>query len=186
MSTQGLISPTKTPQSISIGQSKLGSPAPAPAPTANNNKDDDSANKINTSPLKNTVTHMEIDLDSDVPKLNEIESSDSRNDENDEEITDNDGFEDPLVKLSNIELLPELYNLIHSLQKGELQAKDFDNNAGNIRLKLSNIRQILQDIEGIEESDIERKTKIENLKNNNNRKKEFINKLKSDIKSELK
>lgn len=73
-------------------------------------------------------------------------------------------------KLSKIELLPDLFSLLHSLQLGELQAKDFDNNLGVIRQKLSNIRQILLEVEGIEEPLKEREERIEVLRESNERK----------------
>lgn len=79
-----------------------------------------------------------------------------------------------LDKLRDIELLPDLFTLIQSLEKGELQPKDFDNNAGNIRLKVNTVRQYLLEIEGICESVAERESKIQTIRQCNGRKVEFL------------
>lgn len=84
-------------------------------------------------------------------------------------------------KLTKIELLPELFSLLHSLQQGELQAKDFDNNIGVIRQKLSNIRQILLEVEGIEEPLKEREERIEVLRESNERKWGVLEELRARI-----
>lgn len=77
-------------------------------------------------------------------------------------------------KLRRIELLPDIFALIQSLELGELQPKDFDNTAGTIRLKLNTVRQYLQEVEGICESTEERKKKIENLEACNEKKRVFL------------
>lgn len=165
MDSPGLIPPNQSFQSpaqledSSLGslngiQTKLNSPAPTGMDISRNE----------SSPLK-SETPMDVDMD--------------ENQENEDHEED----EGPLTKLEKIELLPELYNLIHSLQNGEILAKDFDNNAGNIRLKLSVIRQTLQDIEGIEELVSEREAKIASLKSLNTRKRDFLNNFKASINS---
>lgn len=96
-----------------------------------------------------------------------------------------DSYDDELVqKLSTIELLPELFSLLHSLQMGELQAKDFDNNIGVIRQKLSNIRQILLEVEGIEEPLKDREARIQVLRESNESKRRFLEQLKQNISQE--
>lgn len=92
---------------------------------------------------------------------------------------------DPLQKLQSTELLPELYNLLIDLQNGQILAKDFDNNAGSIRLKIAKIRQSLQEISGISESVKFREAKIQSLKNGNEKKIHFLNKVKQKVESEL-
>lgn len=92
--------------------------------------------------------------------------------ESEAEWANNDG---ELQKLARIELLPELYSVIHRLQSGEIQPKDFDNHLGNVRLKLTSIRQLLLGIEGIEESVEEREEKIEKLRQGNAKRRLFLN-----------
>lgn len=79
-----------------------------------------------------------------------------------------------LQKLKDIELLPDLFTLMQSLEKGDLQPKDFDNNAGNIRLKVNTVRQYLQEIDGICETVAERKSKIQAIRQSNEKKVEFL------------
>mmetsp|Transcript_3997 Transcript_3997/g.4713 ORF Transcript_3997/g.4713 Transcript_3997/m.4713 type:complete len:165 (-) Transcript_3997:292-786(-) len=92
---------------------------------------------------------------------------------------------EPLQKLQTTELLPDLYNLLNDLQNGHILAKYFDNNAGSIRLKLSKMKQNLQDIPGINECVKARETKIQNLKLSNEKKLHFLNKFKQKVESEL-
>ena len=75
-------------------------------------------------------------------------------------------------------MLPTLYNLLHDLQTGHIKAKDFDNNAGSLRLKLSLIRQYLSQIEGISETVKLREVKIDNLKTKNYQKWELLQRIK--------
>lgn len=81
---------------------------------------------------------------------------------------------DPLQKLQDVELLPDLFALIQSLEKGDIQAKDFDNYAGAIRLKVGSIRNYLQSVEGICETVEEREKKIVAIRHCNNEKVGFL------------
>ena len=103
----------------------------------------------------------------------------------DNEENDNEEYTDPLQKLQTTELLPDLYNLLNDLQSGQILAKDFDNNAGSIRLKLTKMKQNLQDIPGISESVKFRETRIQNLKLSNEKKAHFLNNFKQKVESEL-
>ena len=85
---------------------------------------------------------------------------------------------DAIEKLKEFEVLPTLYNLLHDLQTGHIKAKDFDNNAGSLRLKLSLIRQYLSQIEGISETVKLREVKIDNLKTKNYQKWELLQRIK--------
>lgn len=87
--------------------------------------------------------------------------------------TDLDEY-DPLQKLSDIELLPDLFALIQSLEKGDIQPKDFGNNAGTMRLKVTNVRQYLQEVDGIYETVGERLKRIETIREANEKKVEFL------------
>lgn len=84
----------------------------------------------------------------------------------------------PLDKIQSVELLPELLNLLHDLQAGKILVKDFDNHAGSIRLKLSTMKQQLQQIENIQQSVEEREFEITKLEENNKQKVEFLRALK--------
>lgn len=84
------------------------------------------------------------------------------------------GALEPLQRLHEVELLPDLFALLHSLQKGDIQAKDFDNNAGAIRLKVGSIRDHLFSMEGICETVEDREQQISDLRRCNNEKVAFL------------
>lgn len=92
---------------------------------------------------------------------------------------------DPLQKLADIELLPDLFALIQSLEKGDIQPKDFNNNAGTIRLKASNIRQYLQEVDGICETVGERSKKIKTIRDSNQNKVEFLSQFRERVLRDL-
>lgn len=92
---------------------------------------------------------------------------------------------DPIQKLSDIELLPDLFALIQSLEKGDIQPKDFNNNAGTIRLKANNIRQYLQEVDGICESVNERQEKIKTIRESNEKKVEFLSSFRARVLKDL-
>lgn len=90
------------------------------------------------------------------------------------EDTSMEPYTDPLQKLADIELLPDLFALMQSLENGEIQAKDFDNNAGAIRLKVSNIWLYLHEVDGICETVEEREKKIASIRHCNSEKIAFL------------
>lgn len=90
-----------------------------------------------------------------------------------------------LRKLEEIELLPDLFMLLQRVENGEIKGQDFDNHAGLIRLKLNSIRLSLQEVEGICESVEERKTKIEMLKDCNERRATFLEGFKERVLADL-
>lgn len=94
--------------------------------------------------------------------------------------------ESPLDKVEAIELLPNLFTLLHQLEKGELQPKDFYNHAGTIRMKLNNMKQLLTEIDGICEPVSDREAKIAKMKESNQRKVEFINAFRNRVAKDLK
>lgn len=98
---------------------------------------------------------------------------------------DVDADPDPLQKLSDIELLPDLFALIQSLEKGDIQPKDFDNNAGNIRLKAKNVRLYLQEVDGICETVDERESKIGTIRQSNMKKVEFLTQFRERVLRDL-
>lgn len=88
---------------------------------------------------------------------------------------------DPLQKLQQQELIPELFAILHDLQIGKLLAKDFDNKLGSIRLGLGNMKQYLREIPGITETVEAREQKIEQLKVNNYKKEELIEEFRAQV-----
>lgn len=82
--------------------------------------------------------------------------------------------EDPLQKLHQQDIMPELFTVLHDLQVGKLLAKDFDNKLGSIRLRLGNMKQVLRDIPGITETIEDREEKIQSLQVNNQKKLELV------------
>lgn len=89
--------------------------------------------------------------------------------------------EDVVSKLRDVEVLPQLFSLLHDLDTGVISVRDFDNNAGSVRLKLNTLKQYLQEVEGINESIEVRKTKIDALKENNLKKEELLQRFRSKV-----
>ncbi|CAK9442222.1 uncharacterized protein LODBEIA_P59650 [Lodderomyces beijingensis] len=75
--------------------------------------------------------------------------------------------DDPIAKIAEIELLPELYSLLFDITNGNKQAKDFDKYVGALRLKLAKLKSSIQEIEGLDESPETTKAKIHRLRENN-------------------
>lgn len=96
-----------------------------------------------------------------------------------------DDTADVLEKLRKIELLPDVFALMQSLQQGELQAKDFDNNAGAVRLKASTVRLYLQEVDGICESTEEREKRIAALALSNDKKRRFLAQFRANVLKDL-
>lgn len=92
---------------------------------------------------------------------------------------------DIINKLHSLEILPDIFNLLHDLETGAILAKDFDNNAGSIRLKLATLKQYLQEVEGINESIETRTNKIETLRNGNSKKYQFLTRFKEKVESDI-
>ncbi|CAN3355643.1 hypothetical protein DICA3_B13740 [Diutina catenulata] len=88
---------------------------------------------------------------------------------------------DAIEKLKDFELLPTLYNLLQDLESGHIKAKDFDNSAGSLRLKLGIIRQYLSQIEGIGETVKLRESRISSLHLKNREKGQILANLKERI-----
>ncbi|EGW30076.1 uncharacterized protein SPAPADRAFT_63695, partial [Spathaspora passalidarum NRRL Y-27907] len=82
--------------------------------------------------------------------------------------------EDPIDKMRSMEILPDLFNLIHDVIQGKIQPKDFHNNAGSLRLKLNTLKQYMQEVEGIGETLQSTQAKIESLRENNEKKRALL------------
>jgi hypothetical protein len=105
--------------------------------------------------------------------------------EDDAMEVDSDVNDDTIDKLKEFELLPTLYNLLHDVQSGAIKAKDFDNNAGSLRLKLVLVRKYLQQIEGINESVLSRQETINVIKEKNDHKYQLLCKFKDRVQTEM-
>lgn len=88
---------------------------------------------------------------------------------------------DPLNKLREQEIIPELFGLLHEVESGKLLAKDFINNSGNIRLKINYLKKYLKEIEGITQTTDFRKERIELLEANNKKKLQLLNDFKDNV-----
>ncbi|CUM66069.1 uncharacterized protein PRCAT00003723001 [Priceomyces carsonii] len=92
---------------------------------------------------------------------------------------------DPIAQIQNFDLLSDIFGLLHDLQTGVILAKDIDSHAGSIRLKISKLKQNLQEIDGIHESIKYRQQMIESLKCSNRKKLEFLKNFKDRVNREL-
>lgn len=90
-----------------------------------------------------------------------------------------------IAQARKIELLPDLFVLLQQLESGEIQAKDFENNSGTIRVKINKLRQHLMQVEGICESVSEREEKIESIRLENERKEKFLASFKERVLKDL-
>lgn len=122
------------------------------------------------------------DISMNVPEL-KVDGSDSMEVDTEEGVAVADAG--PLEKLRSVQLLPELFNLLHDLRNGTLLAKDFGSNAGSLRLKLTTFKQCLQEIEGINESIEQRQQHILTLTKSRLKKEEFLASFKHKIKQDL-
>lgn len=91
----------------------------------------------------------------------------------------------PLLEVRAIELLPELFGLLLDFERGDVQTKDFDNNLGTIRLKISMLVQKLQSLEGVCDSIKDQESSIQKLNESIKAKRDFSREFKQKIRSEL-
>lgn len=83
----------------------------------------------------------------------------------------------PLESLQRTELLSQLFTLLLDVKTGKSLVRDFESNAGSLRLALSNIRKLLQKVDGITETVEQRQAQIEVLQQNNEAKRRIIQQL---------
>lgn len=97
---------------------------------------------------------------------------------------DDEKEEDPIDKMRSMEVLPDLFNLLYELNNSDntkVTAKDFDKYLGSLRLKLSNFKDSMQQIDNINETLVNTFDKIEKLKQNNHNKQSFLLQLKQKV-----
>lgn len=90
-----------------------------------------------------------------------------------------------IANFEQLNVLEMVVDLIERLDKGTISAKELDNEAGPIRLKLSNARTSLGVLEGLDETLTERRTKIENLEEKIARQTALLEKFKGLIKESM-
>ncbi|KGQ82355.1 hypothetical protein MEO_05305 [Candida albicans P94015] len=91
---------------------------------------------------------------------------------------------DPIEKMRSLEILPDLFNLLYDLNNEEnskVTPKDFDKYLGSLRLKLSNLKNLMSEVEGINETLSYTLDKIESLKQNNMKKEAFLSNFKNSV-----
>lgn len=91
---------------------------------------------------------------------------------------------DPIEKMRSLEILPDLFNLLYDLNNEEnskVTPKDFDKYLGSLRLKLSNLKNLMLEVEGINETLSYTLDKIESLKQNNIKKEAFLLNFKNSV-----
>ncbi|KAL6450423.1 hypothetical protein SBY92_004629 [Candida maltosa Xu316] len=106
------------------------------------------------------------------------------------DIPDEDAEEekDPIQKMRSMEILPDLYNLMYDLNNKDntkVTAKDFDKYLGSLRLKLNNLKNLMQQVDGIGEDLTNTMGKIETLQKNNYSKQNFLADFKAKVNSTL-
>ncbi|RCK56325.1 hypothetical protein Cantr_05730 [Candida viswanathii] len=101
---------------------------------------------------------------------------------------DDEEDDDPIDKMRSMEVLPDLFNLLYELNNNsntKVTAKDFDKYLGSLRLKLSNFKDSMQQIDNINETLVNTFDKIEKLKQNNYSKQSFLLQLKQKVDQSL-
>jgi hypothetical protein len=83
----------------------------------------------------------------------------------------------PLESLQRTELLSQLFTLLLDIKTGKSLVRDFESNAGSLRLALSNTRKLLQQVDGITETVEQRQAQIDVLQQNNDAKRRIIQQL---------
>lgn len=96
-------------------------------------------------------------------------------------MTESDPPQNQLENEFRFDLLPTLYNLLLDVDNGVVKLKDFDNNAGSLRLKLQMARTHLQSIKGIGETVEARTEKIEEVREANERKLDLLRRFNDKI-----
>ncbi|CCE83309.1 Piso0_003884 [Millerozyma farinosa CBS 7064] len=88
-------------------------------------------------------------------------------------------------QLKEVDLIPELFNLLYDLQEGNVIPKDFDNNAGSIRVKLNHMRQVTRGIKGVDESIPYRQNQINSLEASNQKTLSFLSDFKKRVEGNI-
>ena len=131
---------------------------------------------------RNPTTHGAENFDKDSSETKEGGLANMEVDKEENSIKEQE--KEYLRILAETSLLPDVFILLLQLRDEEILAKDFDNNAGSIRLKLARMREALRDTEGLGESLSLREERIQKQKDINQRKTSVIDTFKQKIASE--
>mgnify|MGYP000032437017 CR=1 FL=1 len=99
--------------------------------------------------------------------------------------TNTDNQDDPLAKIKQIQLLPELYNILFDFTNGKIHPRDFDKHIGNLRSKLDNLKLYILEIDGIDVTPEIMMNEINRLKENNVKKQTLLNSFRNKIKNDF-
>lgn len=93
--------------------------------------------------------------------------------------------DDPLSKIKQVQLLPELYDILFNFTNGSIHPRDFDKHIGNLRSKLNNLKLYILEIEGIDVTPEMMMNDINRLKENNAKKQNLINTFRDKVRNEF-
>lgn len=93
--------------------------------------------------------------------------------------------EDPLAKIKQIQLLPELYSILFDFTNGKIHPRDFDKYIANLRSKLNNLKLYILEIDGIDVSPETMMNEINQLKENNSKKQSLLDSFKDKVKNDF-
>lgn len=93
--------------------------------------------------------------------------------------------EDPLAKINQIQLLPELYSILFDFTNGKIHPRDFDKYIANLRSKLNNLKLYILEIDGIDVSPETMMNEINQLKENNSKKQSLLDSFKDKVKNDF-
>ncbi|KAG5419481.1 hypothetical protein I9W82_003248 [Candida metapsilosis] len=93
--------------------------------------------------------------------------------------------DDPLSKIKQVQLLPELYDILFNFTSGSIHPRDFDKHIGNLRSKLNNLKSYISEIEGIDVTPEMMMNDINRLKENNAKKQNLINTFRDKVRNEF-
>ncbi|KAI5959772.1 uncharacterized protein KGF55_005004 [Candida pseudojiufengensis] len=85
--------------------------------------------------------------------------------------------DDPIIKIKQIELLPDLYKILYNISQNKASSKDFVNLSSLTRSKINNLKNIIKEIDGINISPNIMMEKIQLIHENNLKKQELMNSL---------
>ncbi|KAI5970189.1 hypothetical protein CANMA_000800 [Candida margitis] len=95
------------------------------------------------------------------------------------------GEDDPLEKIKQVQLLPEIYSLLFDVSNGKIQPRDFDKHIGTLRSKLNNLRSYISEVEGIDVAPETMMREINWLKENNLKKQNLLSSFRDKVRNDF-
>ncbi|KAI5965127.1 hypothetical protein KGF57_000920 [Candida theae] len=99
--------------------------------------------------------------------------------------TPNDQSDDALAKIKQIQLLPELYDILFNFTNGQIHPRDFDKHIGNMRSKLNNLKSYISEIDDIEVTPESMMSEINRLRENNLKKQSLLESFGDKVRNEF-